>query len=601
MKELFRKRVGNYFLGRTLGEGTYAKVKYGQQVDTGEVVAIKVLDKDKLYREGMIDQIKREIAIMKDLHHPNIVDLKEVMASKDKIYMVMEFMPGGELFDKIVAEGPLDEDAARKVFQQMLDALDYCHKLGIFHRDLKPENVLLSSNGEVKLSDFGLGALPESTLADGMLRTTCGTPNYVAPEVLARKGYAGGPADIWSLGVCLYVITAGALPFDEPNLGALFSKISRADYHTPAWFSEELAHLLHAIINPRPNERPTIDQLRQHPWVVRDYVMAQPRDPVPKSGTDNDLFEPTVDPKAISKEESRKASLMRRRTSTLGEERWFMAPGTHMNAFQLINAALDISALFEARKDVISRATRFTSKAPPHKILERVEGAVAKLGGTCKRRPESSRMRITLTGRRGAVEMTVEVMSILRGVHLVDASKVTGDSVDFYNAYAQITDIIKPLITADALRRPEEGGSKEGGFPANVFSMTLTERMKLSKGLKKMPPAAYTMSAADRKGFARLLGKAIKRPSSTSDIPMPAEATSPAASQFPPAYADPSVPPAFVRASKSGVAAQPPVATAELSAEPLLDTNFKLANGTPAPVEGISEPSRGASADDMKS
>ena len=194
-------------------------------------------------------------------------------------------------------------------------------KATLWRRDLKPENVLLSSDGEVKLSDFGLGALPESGLEDGMLRTTCGTPNYVAPEVLARKGYAGGPADIWSLGdplpakrlmtklskgcyalshpcdsegscflpvpcwrlcsiswaqlclmwhggsllqgscwnasagVCLFVITAGALPFDEPNLGLLFKKIQKADYQTPAWFSKELAHLLHAIITPDPRDR----------------------------------------------------------------------------------------------------------------------------------------------------------------------------------------------------------------------------------------------------------------------------------------------------------------------------------------------------------
>jgi len=198
---MFSKRVGDYLLGRTLGEGTYAKVKYGQHRRSGEAVAIKILDKSQLEADDMVEQIKTEITILKHLKHRNVVDLKEVMASEEKIYMVMELVPGGELFDKIVAEGCMNEAQARKVMHELMDALSYCHAQGIYHRDLKPENVLLAEDGSAKLSDFGLGALPNSVNTEnGKLMTTCGTPNYVAPEVLAKKGYEGAPADIWSLG-----------------------------------------------------------------------------------------------------------------------------------------------------------------------------------------------------------------------------------------------------------------------------------------------------------------------------------------------------------------------------------------------------------------
>ncbi|KAL4536083.1 hypothetical protein Ndes2437B_g05516 [Nannochloris sp. 'desiccata'] len=234
------KRVGKFYVGRTIGEGTYAKVKYAQHMDTGEAVAMKILDKEHLVRTGMVEQIKREITILKKIHHPYIVNLQEVMSSKDKIFMVMELVTGGDLFDKIAVEGPMKEPAAKTIFIQLLSALHYCHSQGIFHRDLKPENVLLSSEGDVKLSDFGLGAIrQEDTInSAGLLNTICGTPNYAAPEVLARKGYDGATADIWSLGVVLYVVLAGCLPFDEDDLVEMFQRISQADYETPPWLSK---------------------------------------------------------------------------------------------------------------------------------------------------------------------------------------------------------------------------------------------------------------------------------------------------------------------------------------------------------------------------
>ncbi|XP_022862784.1 CBL-interacting serine/threonine-protein kinase 23-like [Olea europaea var. sylvestris] len=156
-----RTRVGRYELGRTLGEGSFAKVKFARNVETNENVAIKILDKEKVLKHKMIGQIKREISTMKLIRHPNVIRMYEVMASKTKIYIVMEFVTGGELFDKIATKGRLKEDEARKFFQQLINAVDYCHSRGVYHRDLKPENLLLDANGVLKVSDFGLSALPQ--------------------------------------------------------------------------------------------------------------------------------------------------------------------------------------------------------------------------------------------------------------------------------------------------------------------------------------------------------------------------------------------------------------------------------------------------------
>ncbi|XP_020090729.1 CBL-interacting protein kinase 8 isoform X3 [Ananas comosus] len=183
---------------------------------------MKVLDRSTIIKHKMVDQIKREISIMKLVRHPHVVRLHEVLASRTKIYIILEFITGGELFDKIVHRGKLSEADSRRYFQQLIDGVDFCHTKGVYHRDLKPENLLLDSQGNLKISDFGLSALPDQGVS--LLRTTCGTPNYVAPEVLSHKGYNGAIADIWSCGVILYVLLAGYLPFDEVDLTTLYSK-----------------------------------------------------------------------------------------------------------------------------------------------------------------------------------------------------------------------------------------------------------------------------------------------------------------------------------------------------------------------------------------
>lgn len=195
---------GKYEMGKLLGQGTFAKVYKAKNLVTQERVAIKAIHKDHVKKKGLIEQIKREISVMHLVKHPNIVELKEVMATKSKVFFVMEYVRGGELFAKL-QQGKLKEDLARKYFQQLISAVDFCHSRGVSHRDLKPENLLLDENGDLKVSDFGLSALPEQHWNDGLLHTQCGTPAYVAPEVLRKKGYDGAKADIWSCDSPLWI------------------------------------------------------------------------------------------------------------------------------------------------------------------------------------------------------------------------------------------------------------------------------------------------------------------------------------------------------------------------------------------------------------
>eukprot|EP00246_Nothoceros_aenigmaticus_P012760 TRINITY_DN4097_c0_g1_i1.p1 TRINITY_DN4097_c0_g1~~TRINITY_DN4097_c0_g1_i1.p1 ORF type:complete len:375 (-),score=84.21 TRINITY_DN4097_c0_g1_i1:64-1188(-) len=363
-----RTRVGKYELGRTLGEGTFAKVKYAKNVETGESVAIKVLDKEKILKHKMVEQIKREISTMKLVKHPNIVQLLEVLASKTKIYIVLEFVTGGELFDKIVHQGRLKEEDSRRYFQQLVNAVDFCHSRDVFHRDLKPENLLLDAKGNLKISDFGLSALPQQYRDDGLLHTTCGTPNYVAPEVINDKGYNGATADLWSCGVILFVLMAGYLPFDESNLMTLYRKIYRADFTCPSWFSSGARKLIKRILDPNPKTRITASQLYQDEWFKKGYTP-------PKFDTQDEIDLADVD--AVFSECEEHFVTEKKETTPLP-----------MNAFELISLSdgLNLSGLFEKQQDTVKRETRFTSKRPAREIISKIEEAAKPLGFNVKKR-----------------------------------------------------------------------------------------------------------------------------------------------------------------------------------------------------------------------
>lgn len=207
---------------------------------------------------------------MKDLRHQHICQLMQVIETDEKIFMILEYCPGGELFDYIVAKDRLSESEARFFFRQIIAALAYIHSKGYAHRDLKPENLLLDDNQCLKLIDFGLCAKPKGGM-DHLLSTCCGSPAYAAPELIAGKSYLGAEADIWSLGVLLYALLCGYLPFDDDNINLLYKKIQSGRYESPNWLSNDSVQLLSELLQVDPKKRLTMEQLINHSWVMKGY------------------------------------------------------------------------------------------------------------------------------------------------------------------------------------------------------------------------------------------------------------------------------------------------------------------------------------------
>jgi serine/threonine protein kinase len=260
--------VGQYVIGKTLGEGTFGKVKLGNHTLTGEKVAIKILEKDRICDVSDVERVTREIHILKLIRHPNIIQMYEVRCMKiietpKQLYLIMEFASGGELFDYIVANTRVKEREACRFFQQIIAGIEYIHKLGIVHRDLKPENLLLDVNKNIKIVDFGLS---NTYTQSELLKTACGSPCYAAPEMIAGKSYVASRVDIWSCGVILFALICGYLPFEDPSTRLLYKKILAGEYKCPKYISEEARDLLKNVLCTDPENRYTIEQIKQHPW-----------------------------------------------------------------------------------------------------------------------------------------------------------------------------------------------------------------------------------------------------------------------------------------------------------------------------------------------
>ncbi|KAK1749958.1 putative serine/threonine protein kinase [Echria macrotheca] len=260
------QRIGAYNIVKTLGEGSFGKVKLAVHRSTGQKVALKIIPRKKLISRDMQGRVEREIEYLQLLRHPHIIKLFTVIKTSNEIIMVLEYA-GGELFDYIVQNGKMKEAEARRFFQQMLCAVEYCHRHKIVHRDLKPENLLLDENLNVKVADFGLSNI----MSDGnFLKTSCGSPNYAAPEVIGGKLYAGPEVDVWSCGVILYVLLVGRLPFDDEHIPSLFAKIARGSYIIPQWMGPGASSLIRKMLVVNPVQRATIEEIRQDPWFLKD-------------------------------------------------------------------------------------------------------------------------------------------------------------------------------------------------------------------------------------------------------------------------------------------------------------------------------------------
>ncbi|XP_073680912.1 serine/threonine-protein kinase MARK2 isoform X6 [Garra rufa] len=286
--------IGCYRLLKTIGKGNFAKVKLAKHVLTGKEVAVKIIDKTQL-NSSSLQKLFREVRIMKLLNHPNIVKLFEVIETEKTLYLVMEYASGGEVFDYLVAHGRMKEKEARAKFRQIVSAVQYCHQKCIVHRDLKAENLLLDADMNIKIADFGFSN--EFTLGN-KLDTFCGSPPYAAPELFQGKKYDGPEVDVWSLGVILYTLVSGSLPFDGQNLKELRERVLRGKYRIPFYMSTDCENLLKKFLILNPTKRGSLEQ-----QIMKDRWM--------NVGHEDDELKPYIEPQPDYKDPKRTDIMLR--------------------------------------------------------------------------------------------------------------------------------------------------------------------------------------------------------------------------------------------------------------------------------------------------
>lgn len=411
--------LGRYELGGLLGRGASAKVYQAKDLLTGRDVAIKSFPNPRAAGgTGCAGTgpapIEREAAILRRLRHRHVVRLHEILGTRKKVHFVLDLAAGGELFSLVDSSGRMTEDLARHYFRQLVSAVRYCHSRGVYHRDIKPENLLLDAAGDLKVADFGLGAVADG----GSLRhTMCGTPAYVSPEILAKQGYEPAKVDVWSCGVVLFVLAAGYLPFNDASLVNMYRKIYAGRFRCPNWFSPALRHLLRCILDPNPATRIDTDGIMEHPWFCHGA-----------SGDDGEL-----------------ARVMRGHD----EEAWFKTEfkediGRDMTAFDILafSPGSDLSGLLEAGPGT-ERVFVGESAAA---VLARVVEAARKEGHRVRREGKSRAGPVYVEAESGGIVAKVTVFKIADAVSVVEVVKGHGpEAASFWK------DWLEPAVKPQAV------------------------------------------------------------------------------------------------------------------------------------------------------
>lgn len=258
-------QIGKYRMRTIIGQGAFSIVRIAVDTDTGEQFACKIVPMARLSTNELQERFEIEIRVLQQMHHPNIVQLIDIIKDDINYYIFMEYCPGGELFQYIVDRKRLPEPEAKVFIHQIVSALKYVHSLKAVHRDLKPENVLLDKKGRVKITDFGFSRYVGQ---DGLVKTACGSPCYASPEILGGNPYDGSKSDIWSAGVILYACVTGQLPWTKKNQAQLFQQIQRGEYKIPTYLSPECQDIITGMMNVDSNSRLTAQQVLDHPWLV---------------------------------------------------------------------------------------------------------------------------------------------------------------------------------------------------------------------------------------------------------------------------------------------------------------------------------------------
>ncbi|KAJ4978538.1 hypothetical protein NE237_009318 [Protea cynaroides] len=458
--------IGEYELGGLLGCGASSKVYHGRNIGTEQSVVIKEFSEQKIFTGGLVPRINRQMRRLRRLRHPHIVKLYEFFATKTKIYLVMEFVKGGELFSS-VSKGHLNENLTHRYFQQLISAVGYCHSNGFFHTDLKPENLLIDEKGDLKVSDFGLNVITDQIRNDGLLHTLCDTPAYVAPEILANEGYDGAKVDIWSCGVILYVLNVGHLLFNDPNL---MTNIFRGQFGCPKWFSPDLRRLLSRLLDTNPETRITIDEILDDPWFKTGGF--KETNPETHICIDEILDDPWFKELKIHQDEDDEIKLLNAfHTNSFSPEKeqvtgdgepvigkyelhhhWFKKGGfedwklfeeeddffalkdadkeqqsvKYLNAFDIISSAsgFDLSGLFKGSSKQVD-GERFVSAETLERIIEKVEEVGNRVGMLVQRKKD---WVIAMKGQNHNLKVRIEVYRLTETLVVLEVKKKGGDA-----------------------------------------------------------------------------------------------------------------------------------------------------------------------------
>ncbi|GER25481.1 CBL-interacting protein kinase 7 [Striga asiatica] len=345
----------------------------------------------------MEPHILREVSAMRRLRsHPHILELYEVLATRSRIYLVMELAPGGELLSRLRRHRRLPEPAARRYFHQVVSALRFCHRNGVFHRDIKPQNLLLDRNGLLKVTDFGLSALFDQKRAGGdLIHTACGTPAYTAPEVVRRSGYDGGKADAWSCGVLLYLFLVGSLPFDDGNLSNMYRAMNQRAFDLPDWLSRPAKMVIYKLLDPNPNTRMGLDELIGLSWFKKSY-------------SENNLAARDIGPGFLDESE--------------------LKHSPKVNAFDIISmsSGLNLSGLFE-KETVCTEMRFFAIGVDVAEIEKKVAGAGVGLGYKIELGKVGGLIRMV----KGGVVLVIQVRDVGSvGLWLLELNLVDGTVAD---------------------------------------------------------------------------------------------------------------------------------------------------------------------------
>mmetsp|Transcript_10092 Transcript_10092/g.29732 ORF Transcript_10092/g.29732 Transcript_10092/m.29732 type:complete len:454 (+) Transcript_10092:114-1475(+) len=437
--------LDDYILKDTLGTGSFGRVRLVQYKKDNSYYALKILKKSEVIYLKQVDHIKMEKAILEVIEHPFIVNLFGSFQDPMNLYLMMEYVIGGEFFSHLRKAGRFPNETARFYAAEIVLAFEHLHTQSIIYRDLKPENLLLDEQSNLKISDFGLSALYGTDQDSTLLKTTCGTPNYVAPEVLADNGYSGFAADIWSCGVILYVLLAGFLPFDEPAMSVLFRKIMKGDFSYPSWFSKNAKELLGMILKTDPVQRATIAQIKDSVWYKDGgFTEEELRN---ENGTGLD---PTVQDADFGEADEVDESDV----SKLYPQK--------INAFELITmlGGLDITPIFDNSEASQAKLTRFASKLTAPQLTEELTKALDSLGLTYEK-PVAFKLKINFETDHGPGTCTAQIFIMAPGLHMVDFRRGQSDFFGFFKVFKAIKEKLAHVIDTEETRKsvPDPGNA----------------------------------------------------------------------------------------------------------------------------------------------